>query len=244
MLFLVYSRPALLKELRAEIARVVDRSDSKQGNHVNRLDITSLKKKCPLLVYASQEVLRYHAMGTSIRQVMQDTLLDGQWLLKKDAMIQIPSVMLHSDASLWGVDVEEFDPPRFMEEQSQTKDGAPRKRPQPTVLQAFGGGTTLCPGRHFATSEVLAMTSMFILRYDLRPAKGGWRAPSVNNTNTAAVITEPDTDVEVEVVKRQHGLEASWEVWLSESKNIVAKAAEDPDEENQVHDSIERETIL
>lgn len=218
MLLLVYSHPGLLKDIRKELDLVVTtRADN---GLVRYLDINLLKTNCQLLTSTFQEVLRYRSMGTSVRQVMRDTFLDGQWLLKKDCMIQMPSRVIHTDRTLWGTDADEFNPTRFMKHEGQ-------KRPNPAAFRVFGGGTTLCPGRHFATNEVLAVVSMFIMRYDLTPTEGEWSLPKTDNTNLAGVIMEPDTDVEVEVSARR-GLGAGrWTYDLKDSEAVFAIVAED-----------------
>jgi hypothetical protein len=76
-LLLLHTQPSVLDEIREE----VDACVYKRGqNHV--LDITALKESCPLLLSCYQEVLRYCSMGTSVREVMEDTYLD-QWLFKE-----------------------------------------------------------------------------------------------------------------------------------------------------------------
>jgi hypothetical protein len=44
-------------------------------------------------------------MGASVREVMEYTYLE-QWLLKKGAMLQMPSRIIHQDADLWGPDLD------------------------------------------------------------------------------------------------------------------------------------------
>ena len=224
MLFLVYSHsPSLLNELRNEIDAVVTSKVDKIGL-VRNLDITSLKTNCPLLTSTYQEVLRYRSMGTSVRQVMEDTVLDNQYLLRKDCMVQMPSRVLHL-SNVWGTDADEFNPKRFMKDKSQNSGGG--KRPTAAAFRAFGGGTTLCPGRHFSTNEILAVVTMFVVRYDMKPIVGEWSLPRTDNTMVAAVIMEPDTDVEVEVSPRSGTADERWTFSLGDSKEIFAVVAED-----------------
>ena len=226
MLVYVYSHPEILQEIRKEVAAVVVlQQPSPDEQCVNSLDITALKTNCPLLTSTFQEVLRHRSMGTSIRQVMEDTLLDGRWLLKKDSLVQIPSIVLHEDASIWGTDAHTFVPQRFLKDNKNKVEG--RKRPNPAAFRAFGGGSTLCPGRHFATNEVLAFTSMLILRYDVTPTNGKWVLPTTYNTNAAAVVREPDTEIEVEISRVQNPMEGSWVFTINGSEKIFAMAAED-----------------
>lgn len=163
MLLLIYSHPGLLNEIRQELDAVVTTTVENDGV-IRNLDVTVLKPSCHLLTSTFQEVLRYRTIGISVRQVMQDTVLNVQWSLKKDSMIQMPSRIIHKDPRLWGADVDDFNPRRFMKDGLQNE-----KRPNAAAFRAFGGGTTLCPGRHFATNEILAVVSMFVLRYDMTP---------------------------------------------------------------------------
>ncbi|KAI0157816.1 putative cytochrome P450 [Xylariaceae sp. FL1272] len=158
------------------------------------LDITTLKERCPLLLSSCQEVLRYRSMGTSVRQVMEDTDLD-QWLL-----------VIHQDGYIWGDDVDGFNPRRFLQRQRHA------------CFRPFGGGKTLCPGRHFATNEILAVVATFVSRFDMKPARGSWTLPTAMNTNIAAVVMQPDHDIEVDITVRR------------ESEAIFALVTEDHDE--------------
>ena len=224
MLLLAYSHPGLVHDLRKEISQMMT-EQTRNGNTVRSLDITSLKTSCPLLTSTFQEVLRYRSMGTSVRQVMQDTVLDDHWLLKKDCMIQMPSRVIHKDHAIWGSDVDEFNPRRFMKDEPQKTPGG--KRPNATAFRAFGGGTTLCPGRHFATNEILAVVTMCIMRYDMRPIAGEWSLPDTQNTNVTAVIMEPDTDIEVELSPRKGLEDGQWAFDLQNSGMVFAVVAED-----------------
>ena len=224
MVLLTYSHPGLIDELRKEIGQMMN-EQIKNGDTIRTLDITSLKTSCPLLTSTFQEVLRYRSIGTSVRQVMEDTVLDDKWLLKKDCMVQMPSRVIHKDNSIWGSDVDEFNPRRFMKDEPQkTQSG---RRPNATAFRAFGGGTTLCPGRHFATNEILAVVTMFIIRYDMKPTSGEWSMPDTQNTNVTSVVMEPDTDVEVELWTRPGFEEGHWEFDLKDSMTAFAVVAED-----------------
>ncbi|CAI6292762.1 unnamed protein product [Periconia digitata] len=159
------------------------------------------------------------SMGTSVREVMEDTLLEG-FLLKKGTMLQMPSRIIHQDTDLWSADVTQFNPRRFLPEEK-------KNRPSEACFRAFGGGKTLCPGRHFATNEILAVVAVFIARFDMKPLEGDWRHPSTINTNVAAVVMEPDDDIEVEVETRKGFEDVDWEIKLHKSEKIFAMVTED-----------------
>ena len=81
-IFLIYSTPGLLGDIRKEIDAIIVTNN--EGYEITRsLDIKSLKEQYPLLTSTFQETLRYGSVGTSVREVMEDTILDGQWLRKK-----------------------------------------------------------------------------------------------------------------------------------------------------------------
>lgn len=90
---------------------------------------------------------------------------------------------------------------------------------------ASGGGTTLYPSRHSATNEVLAATSMFLLRYGMIPVMAEWSMPKTEKANVTSVTMEPNTDVEVEVCRRK-GFETGR--WVCSIGKVVA---EDRDEQ-------------
>ncbi|KAK4694388.1 hypothetical protein P7C71_g3193, partial [Lecanoromycetidae sp. Uapishka_2] len=236
MLYHIYSQPAVLSDCREEIPKVVTTFRTAEGSKVlHSLDITALKSNCPVLGSTFQEVLRHHALGTSVRQVMHDTLLEGRYLLKKDSMILMPSMVVHSDPKLWGPSVDEFNHRRFLR-MSPSVSGTKlhnkqqqHKPPPPSAFRAFGGGTTLCPGRHFATTVTMAVATMFVMRYEMRPVKNGSRWPSLTayNTNAVAAVEQPDQEVEVEVRAREGFEEDDWAFRLEGSELMFATVAED-----------------
>ena len=98
--------------------------------------------------------------------------------------MQMRSRIIPKDPSLWGPDVEEFNPRCFMKDSEAQRSGSTAKeRTSSACFRAFGGGTTLCPGRHFATNKILALTAMFVLRFDMAPSAGTWSMPTANNSN-------------------------------------------------------------
>lgn len=225
MIYFIYSQTELLAEIRKETESIMATTVSETGEITRSIDITNAKANCPLLASTYQEVLRHCTIGTSIRQVTQDTVLSGQWLLKKDALIQMPSGVIHRDPSVWGSDVDAFNPRRFIkDEKPKTANG---KRPNPAAFRAFGGGTTLCPGRHFATTEILAVVTMFVMRYDLAPSGGEWSMPTTERTKQAAIILEPDRDIEVEVSARKGFEHGRWAFGLRNSGMVFAIVTED-----------------
>ncbi|PQE14176.1 cytochrome P450 protein [Rutstroemia sp. NJR-2017a BVV2] len=226
LMYFVYADTKLLEDIRKEVSTIVEVRQDSNGETIRSLDITNLKTSCSLLLSAFQETLRHRSMGTSVREVMTDTILDGKWLLKKNSMIQMPSRVIHLDSDIWGNDVHEFKAGRFLTGTGKEK-SKDQKRANPAAFRAFGGGSTLCPGRHFATNEILAIVSMFVMRFDMKPVSGQWKLPKTDNTNVATVIMEPDTDIEVIASARKGFEDGKWAFSLRDSEMILAVVDED-----------------
>jgi hypothetical protein len=84
--------PELLKEIREEVSKVTTISTFK-GVKKASFDITRFQKECPLLVVAWEESFRLIAATLSVGMVMEDTTLAENYLLKKGAVIQMPSAI-------------------------------------------------------------------------------------------------------------------------------------------------------
>ena len=239
ILFHVYSDARVLAEMREELERIVTSSSSPSGGTdkitLHTIDADAIKTSCPLLLSAFREVLRYHGTGASARLVLEDRLLDGKYLLKKGNTVLIPVGVQHTDPGAWGPDVHLFNHRRFVKDaRAKTKDA--RERAQHlgahpaggVAFRGFGGGTVLCPGRHFASTEILVFAALMILRFDMRPVGGAWPTePTVRNSTMAGTIPSPDTDVEVEVELRGSAA-GLWRVGLSGGlERAMELAAED-----------------
>lgn len=61
----------------------------------------------------------------------------------------------------------------------------------------FGRGSTLCPGRHFVSAEILGVAAMLISKYELVPVSRSWTLPVRYPSNLATNIYPPKNDIEV-----------------------------------------------
>ena len=227
LLFYTFANPLVLEDLRREIATIMTLKTDDCGVVTRSLDVSSIKSSCPLLLSTCQEALRLKAMGMSVRKVMKDIMLSDEYLLKEGNTVLMPTLLVHTDPSIWGADVKEFNHKRFMRDKSGTRTGEGRKQPPPAAFRAFGGGTTLCPGRHFAMTEIMAVAVMFIMRFDMVPVNGSWTPPSTDKGNMAAVIMEPDTEFEVNITLRKGYETGKWAFNLEDSEIAFAVAVED-----------------
>ncbi|OTA54178.1 cytochrome P450 [Hypoxylon sp. EC38] len=208
----LYADSALLATVRKEIEAVFERPEngSAEGEGPKgkgKLRIGDLRDNCPVLVAVYRECLRLGSDTYSTRLVKEDYLLANQYFLKKNAVVQIAGGVIHADSRIWGEDVEEFNPKRFLDRQEGGA-GAGGKAKQnnafhPAAFRAFGGGKTLCPGRHFAMNEILAFVALVVLQFDMKPARGNKiEVPRKNDGVLPVHILEPIRPVEVLISKR------------------------------------------
>jgi hypothetical protein len=74
---------------------------------------------------------------------------------------------------------------------------------------------------------MLAVVTMFVMRYDIAPVLGNWSMPTTDKTSVAAVVMEPHSDIEVEVTPRKGYEVGHWAFSLKDSGKIFAVVAED-----------------
>lgn len=217
MVYHVFSDREVLEACRAEIEELA-RTDSDTG--VSTIDLAQVKTSCPVLLSTWQETLRHVHIGISARVVMEDTMLENKFLLKKGATVMTAAPVHHSDPSLWGATVDTFDHRRFLRRPGE-------KRSNPAAFRPFGGATVLCPGRHFVSIEVMAFVALLLLRFDLKPlAKDGrWHELRKDNPMTSSMPT-PKDEVPVEIVPRDKGKQ-TWSVHFSAMGKGLKVVAED-----------------
>ena len=214
MLFYVFSSSSILANLRLEVAKILQ-NDQSMDTVFRTLDATAMKETCPLLHSIFQETLRHRSCGVSSRMVMEDTLLNDRYELEQGSIIQMPGRVVHDDPAIWGPTVKDFDPQRFLKRSAKEPQ---EYKAQPAAFRGFGGGTTLCPGRHLASIEVMCCVAMFAMRYDLDPVCGEWRMPEPKEPNIISSILFPGGDLEVDVRPREGFEHGSWAFTLGESQ--------------------------
>lgn len=205
MLVHIYSDPALLQDVRDELEATSVLSVP--GETKRSFCVITMREKCHLLQSTFQELLRLHAQGAGARFVREDTLLDGQYLLKKGMVVQMPMAVMHSDPSIWGPDAQEFRPRRFLKQNAAGNES----KAALTAYRPFGGGASMCPGRHFVTLEILALTAYMILQFDIVPCDGGWSIPEQKQESVATNVFPPKKDLKVRIIPRQGFDDIRWD---------------------------------
>lgn len=212
----IYSRPQLLAEIREEIStKAVRKADDGDGFV---LDVTALQNECYILLSAYQETQRVKHGQVSFRMVTEDTLLDGQYLLKKGTFMHLPGKPIHMNATIWGPDVQQFDPYRFV----PTGAGKYKTKILPSNFQPWGAPPWLCPARQFASTEILIVMALLAMRVHLTPANG-W-VPPKEKTVEISTLPHPKKDMTLKVTPRQEG-RGKWTIMLGRSKARITLAS-------------------
>ena len=213
-LFDIYSRDELLEDLREELRSnaLIIHPDTNQ--HV--VDLGLIRDSCPKLVSVFQEVLRFRSNGAPTRVVYEDVLLDDRYLLKAGSVLHLVASAINKEEAVWGSSAQQFDSARFGNFTKGTESSG--KKPQATSYMSFGASPNMCPGRHFAAGEILALTAMLILRYDITPVAGKWWTPRQNPWAIAASVLPPAEAFPVRVSAREEYAGVTWAFNVTEGK--------------------------
>lgn len=210
--FLCYilSSASLLTEIRAEISKIVTRK-MVGGIDTLEMDATGFQQHCPLLISAWEETLRLVDSSSSVRMVAKDTMLADRYLLKANSVVHMPSGTTHLSTEIWGPDAATFNPRRFLKTTSDEKldaAGCEKRKLQVQGYFPFGGGKHLCPGRHFAFTEVMSLVATIVYGFDVRMADGSedFKAPKMALQKLGTGVRKPVNDIDV-LIKPRPGFE-------------------------------------
>ena len=108
----------------------------------------------------------------------------------------MPYRQLHFDEAVFGPQVREFCPERFLD-----KDTA-----RSPSFKPFGGGITYCSGRFIAKREVLAFVAVALHRYDVRLVDPSAALPRLDDKKPTLGVIGPVKGDETTVVVRQKSI--------------------------------------
>lgn len=207
-LFDLYNRQKLLDEIRKEIEAnaIVVAADSTYS-----IDLTAIREQCPLLLSTFQEILRTRSNSSPTRVVTKDTLLADKYLLKAGNTVSMPSIPMARRQEVWGETAGAFDERRFMNsgEKDSRRSGG---------FLTFGLSPTICPGRHFASSEILLLVAMVILRYDISPVGGVWKEPAKDTSSMVSIMGPVKEKFPVNASPRNEYAGIKWVFHVEEGK--------------------------
>ncbi|KAK1826606.1 cholesterol 7-alpha-monooxygenase [Podospora conica] len=210
LLMNVFSRPGVLERFRGEAEGLV-----KVEGGTATVDADRLMER-PYIAATYWETHRLYNDVVANRRVMRDTMLrdgvDGrEYLLKEGVNVQLAVGPSHRDPAIWGPDVDEFRPERWLE-----ATGAEEKRLRAALIP-FGGGRNLCPGKSFAISEALGMLTVWVMGFEVE----GARVPRDVATPIANAFRRPDwegADPAITMRRRRGWEDVEWGFVLNEEE--------------------------
>ncbi|KAI1868481.1 uncharacterized protein JN550_006397 [Neoarthrinium moseri] len=220
VLYHIYSDGQVLEDVRREVSALVYEDHNKDEGILHCVDLAGIRTSCPILLSTFQETMRFRAVNPGPRVLLEDVDLDGRYHLKKGSMLMIPATVQHTDVTAWGDNAGEFDHMRFAR-----KPGTGQKRPNRVAFRAFGGGHILCPGRHFASTEIMAFAALVVLQFDMVPVQGKWVEPTCENSPAQAGFPIPDEDIKIELRPRDRS--KKWNIIFSGSDKAMDIVSED-----------------
>ncbi|RKP39656.1 cytochrome P450 [Dimargaris cristalligena] len=161
------SRPDLRARLRAEQARVL-------AEFGTTATPTAVLDAMDLLDACIQECARLHFGVSTFQRVVattddEITLNHGRTTIPAGATVLLSPVSINMDPLVYGPDVDQFRPDRFLElTQAHLKKST-------TVRSDFlmwGSGRHACPGRFLAISEIKRMACILLRSYDFETVSG------------------------------------------------------------------------
>jgi len=126
-------------------------------------------------------------------------------------MVMMPLRTNHQDPKTYGERIDEFVPDRFLNDFIKTDssnghaaDGTSVGKKVPSIksMKPFGGGVTLCPGRHLAGNEVVAFIAIALRRFDIQLVEGQKEARPLTSYPVNGTYP-PDYDVSVRIRLRK-----------------------------------------
>ncbi|KAK8025041.1 hypothetical protein PG990_002864 [Apiospora arundinis] len=190
---------ASYKQLAATIRDELDQVVESLSCGALTVSTDRMRARCPNLLSVCQEVLHLIGSSNSTFFVHEDVVLDGRFLLKQGSILQVPAVAIHSDPEIWGPDAQVFKADRFLKPE----------RVHPSANRTFGGGSTLCPGRHLALNELLLMATLLFHTYDVQLSAKTPRLPAQHMTDVLSVI-RPASELLLTISRRPGMEKAIW----------------------------------
>jgi len=204
-IYYVYRDPELLKSLREALMQIATKKTNDDGTTTWTMKSADLKDKVPLLTATINETFRHRTCGISSRFVTEDVVLNERYALRKGTVVELPNNVLHSNPAYWGPSVEDFDPARFLADPRSASAKSSRG-----AFRPFGGGASLCAGRHQAMSQMLGGLALFIMGSDCDPVGGTWKFPGAHGHTIAAAVDLPSSDLWLNVKPRKEFETDTW----------------------------------
>ncbi|KAJ5392315.1 P450 monooxygenase [Penicillium cosmopolitanum] len=159
VIYFLMRNPHCLEKLRGEIERA-----AQEGNLSDPVSFQEAQR-LPYLQACIKEALRMHA---AVGQILSRVVPEGGAQLAgrhfpEGTVVGVNAWVIHSDASIWGKDVDQFRPERWLVPKEEV-----------ALLEqnflAFGAGARTCIGKNISLLEMTKLLPQLVRRFDFVPA--------------------------------------------------------------------------
>ncbi|XP_057827254.1 cytochrome P450 CYP72A616 [Cryptomeria japonica] len=134
---------------RKEVLEMCGKNDFPNADTVNGLKIMGM--------ILNESLRLYPPVIALLRQTDKPVKL-GKISIPAGTELHIPILAMHHDPSLWGDNVDEFNPERFRE-------GISKAAKHPIAFMPFSSGPKICIGQNFALLEAKVVLAMILQRF-------------------------------------------------------------------------------
>ncbi|KAK9396010.1 7-alpha-hydroxycholest-4-en-3-one 12-alpha-hydroxylase-like [Crotalus adamanteus] len=190
-----------MEEVKKEILEVVKKSGQEVISREKPLNVTKeMLNQTPILDSALEETLRLVTVPLLIRLVLQDMdlkLHNGKsyFLRKGDKIALFPYLSIHMDPEIHP-DPQVFKYDRFLSQNGNKKEFFKNGKKVKYFAMPWGAGTSMCPGRYFATNEIKLFTFLMLACFDLELINQQEEIPPTNKTRYGFGVIQPMNDVQ------------------------------------------------
>ncbi|KAL6842327.1 hypothetical protein ACP4OV_027754 [Aristida adscensionis] len=139
------------------------------GNSKPEYDGLSRLKVVTMILY---EVLRLYPPAVTFNRRTYKEMEIGGITYPAGVIVELPVLFIHHDPDIWGSDVHEFRPDRFLE-------GISKASKDPGAFLPFGWGPRICIGQNFALLEAKMALCMILQRFKFDLAPSYTHAPHI-----------------------------------------------------------------
>ncbi len=202
LLLFLMKHPEAMTAVKEEVDRVVKESGQEVRRAGPLLSLTrEMLMKTPVLDSAVEETLRLSAAPLLTRAVLQDMTIkmaDGrEYLIRQgDRMAVFPYSAIHIDPEIHP-DPQLFKYDRFLNpDRTKKTDFYKGGKKVKYYTMPWGAGTSMCPGRFFATNELKLFVFLMLVYFEFELKNPDEKIPEIDFRRWGFGTMQPNRDVQ------------------------------------------------